>query len=102
ERMGAKSADNLLEQIEASKEAGLARLLYGLGIRHVGERTAQILAQHCGSIEKLSGATSAELAQIYEIGEVVANSVAEWFAQKRNRHLIERLQAAGLKMTLMG
>lgn len=101
ERMGAKSADNLLKQIEASKEAGLARLLYGLGIRHVGERTAQILAQHYGSIEKLSEATSEALAQIYEIGEVVANSVAEWFAQKRNRHLIERLQAAGVKTTLL-
>jgi DNA ligase (NAD+) len=100
ERMGAKSADNLLEQIEASKEAGLARLLYGLGIRHVGERTAQILAQHYGDIEKLSQATCEELAQIYEIGEVVARSVAEWFAQQRNRHLIERLKAAGVQMAL--
>ncbi len=102
ERMGAKSADNLLEQIEASKEAGLARLLYGLGIRHVGERTAQILAQHYGNIERLSEATSEELARIYEIGEVVAGSIAEWFTQKRSRHLIERLKAAGVKMALAG
>ena len=78
----------------------MARLLYGLGIRHVGERTAQILAQHYGNIEKLSEATNEELAQIYEIGEVVAGSIAEWFAQKRNRRLIERLKAAGVKMTL--
>jgi DNA ligase (NAD+) len=102
ERMGTKSADNLLEQIEVSKEAGLARLLYGLGIRHVGERTAQILAQRYGYIEKLSEATSEELAQIYEIGEVVAGSVAEWFTQKRNRRLIEQLKAAGVKMALAG
>ncbi len=100
ERMGVKSVDNLLEQIEASKQAGLARLLYGLGIRHVGERTAQILAQHFGAIEKLSAATSEELSQIYEIGEVVARSIADWFAQKRNQALVDRLQAAGVKTDL--
>ncbi len=100
ERMGAKSVDNLLEQIEASKEAGLARLLYGLGIRHVGERTAQILAQHFGAIEKLSAATSEELSQIYEIGEVVARSIADWFAQQRNLALVASLKAAGVKTDL--
>lgn len=100
ERMGAKSVDNLLEQIEASKEAGLARLLYGLGIRHVGERTAQILAQHFGEIEKLSAASSEELARIYEIGEVVARSIADWFAQERNQTLVARLKAAGVKTDL--
>jgi DNA ligase (NAD+) len=98
ERMGAKSADNLLAQIEASKEAGLARLLYGLGIRHVGERTAQILANHFGDIAKLSAARCEELAAIYEIGEVVANSVAEWFAQPRHQRLLERLAAARVQM----
>ncbi|MBI1762461.1 MAG: NAD-dependent DNA ligase LigA [Acidobacteria bacterium] len=100
ERMGAKSAGNLLEQIEASKEAGLARLLYGLGIRHVGERTAQILAQHFGELEKLRNASSEELARIYEIGEVVARSIADWFAQKQNRTLVDRLKAAGVKTDL--
>lgn len=98
ERMGAKSADNLLQQIEASKEAGLARLIYALGIRHVGERTATILANHYGSIERLSAATSDEIANIYEIGEVVASSVYEWFQSSRNRKLIKRLAEAGVKM----
>jgi len=98
ERMGAKSADNLLAQIEASKEAGLARLVYALGIRHVGERTAGILANHFGSIEKLSAATRDELAKIFEIGEVVAASVHEWFQSSRNRRLIKRLGDAGVKM----
>ncbi|HZS09881.1 MAG TPA: NAD-dependent DNA ligase LigA [Blastocatellia bacterium] len=97
ERMGAKSADNLLGQIEASKEAGLARLLYGLGIRHVGERTAQVLAGHYGDIEKLGAASVEELSRIHEIGAVVAASVNEWFHQERNRKLIERLEAAGVK-----
>jgi DNA ligase (NAD+) len=98
ERMGAKSADNLLAQIEASREAGLARLLYGLGIRHVGERTAQVLAAHFGSLDRLSEASVEELSRIHEIGAVVASSVHEWFQQKRNRRLIERLRAAGVKM----
>jgi DNA ligase (NAD+) len=101
ERMGAKSVDNLLEQIEASKGAGLARLLYGLGIRHVGERTAQILAQHFSEIEKLSAASSEELARIYEIGGVVARSIAEWFAQERNQVLVARLKNAGVSTSLV-
>lgn len=98
ERMGAKSADNLLAQIEASRDAGLARLLYGLGIRHVGERTAQVLAGHFGSIDRLSAASVEELSQVHEIGAVVAASVYDWFQQPRNRKLIERLKAAGVKM----
>ncbi len=98
ERMGEKSADNLLAQIEASKQAGLARLIYGLGIRHVGERTAQILANRYESMEHLAAATTEELSAIYEIGEVVAASVAEWFQQPRNRALLKRLAAAGVQM----
>jgi DNA ligase (NAD+) len=98
ERLGQKSVDNLLAQIEASKEAGLARLIYGLGIRHVGERTATILANHFGNVEKLSAAASEELANIYEIGEVVAASVHDWFHQARNRKLLKRLAEAGVKM----
>ncbi len=98
ERMGAKSADNLLAQIEASKEAGLARLLYGLGIRHVGERTAQILAAHFGGIERLRQAPIEELSRVFEIGGVVAASIHDWFSQSRNQKLIERLAEAGVKM----
>ena len=98
ERIGAKSADNLLQQIEASKEAGLARLIYALGIRQVGVRTASILANYYGSIERLSSATSEELTNIHEIGEVVASLVYEWFQSSRNRKLIKRLAEAGVKM----
>jgi DNA ligase (NAD+) len=98
DRMGAKSADNLLQQIEASKEAGLARLIYGMGIRHVGERTATILANRYGDIEALSAATQEELANIHEIGEVVASSVYAWFQSSRNQKLIERLAKAGVNM----
>ena len=100
ERMGAKSADKLLAQIEDSKRAGLARLLYGLGILHVGERTATILANHFGSMDRLASAEVEDLARVYEIGEVVAKSVADWFREGRNRKLIERLAEAGVTMKL--
>ncbi|HMY73951.1 MAG TPA: NAD-dependent DNA ligase LigA, partial [Blastocatellia bacterium] len=99
ERMGGKSVDNLLAQIETSKTAGLARLIYGLGIRHVGERTATILANHYGSLNKLVVATCEELAGIYEIGEVVAASVFDWFQQPRHKELLARLEAAGLQIS---
>ena len=102
ERMGEKSVDKLLNQIEASKEAGLARLIYGLGIRHVGERTAGILANHFGSIERLSAASIDELSQVHEIGEIVAGSIHEWFQEKRNVKLVKRLAEAGVKMKVAG
>jgi DNA ligase (NAD+) len=73
-------------------------LIYGLGIRHVGERTATILANRYGDIEGLSAATQEELANIHEIGEVVASSVYAWFQSSRNRKLIERLAKTGVKM----
>ncbi|HEX5082450.1 MAG TPA: NAD-dependent DNA ligase LigA [Blastocatellia bacterium] len=98
DRMGVKSADNLLQQIEASKDAGLARLIYGLGIRHVGERTATILANRYGDIEGLLAATQEELANIHEIGKAVASSVYAWFQASRNQKLLERLAKAGVKM----
>lgn len=101
ERMGAKSVDNLLAQIEASKRAGLARLIYGLGIRHVGERTAAILANHYGSLDRLAAAANEELAQIHEIGEVVAASIWEWFRQPRNQELLKRLEKAGVQMDVI-
>jgi DNA ligase (NAD+) len=102
ERLGAKSVDNLLAQIETSKEAGLARLIYGLGIRHVGERTAQLLATYFGSMEPLAKASAEELSAIHEIGDVVAAAIADWFAEPRNRKLLERLKAAGVKMETAG
>ncbi|MCI0662081.1 MAG: NAD-dependent DNA ligase LigA [Acidobacteria bacterium] len=102
ERLGEKSVDKLLNQIEASKEAGLARLIYGLGIRHVGERTAGILANHFRSIERLARATTSELSEVHEIGEIVAGSIHEWFQEKRNAKLVERLAEAGVKMEVAG
>ncbi|MGH9828724.1 MAG: NAD-dependent DNA ligase LigA, partial [Blastocatellia bacterium] len=96
ERMGAKSVDNLLRQIEESKDRDLSRLIFGLGIRHVGERTAQILADAFGSLDKLMDADEERLGQVFEIGPVVAASIAEWFRDERNRELIHRLKAAGI------
>jgi DNA ligase (NAD+) len=96
ERMGAKSVDNLLGQIEESKDRDLGRLIFGLGIRHVGERTAQILADAFGSLEELMDAGEERLNQVFEIGPVVAASIAEWFRDERNRELIHRLKAAGV------
>jgi DNA ligase (NAD+) len=100
ERFGAKSADNLLKQIEESKNAGLARLIYGLGIRHVGERTATILATNFGSIARLEEASAEDLAKVYEIGEVVARSIADWFSAPKNRRLLKRLEEAGVRVEL--
>ncbi len=101
EKMGAKSVDNLLAQIESSKQAGLARLLHGLDIRHVGDRTSQILAQHFGSIERLSAASVEELSNVFEIGEVMAVAIREWFDNEKNKSLLERLQSAGVVMEVV-
>ncbi len=99
ERLAQKSATNLYEAIRESKGRGLARLLFALGIRHVGEHAASLLAQHYGSMEKLLTATEEELAGIYGIGPRIAASVAEFLAQKENRRVIKRLQDVGVKMT---
>jgi DNA ligase (NAD+) len=96
-RMAQKSASNLLEQIEASKSRDLSNLIYALGLRHVGERTAGILAHHFGSLERLSGASVEELDDIPEIGLTVAESVRDWFDDEGNRKLCDRLRAAGVK-----
>jgi DNA ligase (NAD+) len=96
ERMGEKSADNLLAQINESRDRDHSRLIYGLGIRHVGERTAQILSAEFDSIDELMCAGEERLAQIFEIGPVVAASIAEWFREPKNRELIERLKKAGV------
>ena len=102
ERMAEKSATNLINQIEASKMRGLQRLLYGLDIRHVGERYAKILAKSFRSIEKLQEATVEELDAIHEIGQTVAVSVFNWMNNPRHRELIKRLKSAGLKTELEG
>lgn len=96
-RMAKKSATNLLEQIEASKSRDLTNLIYALGIRHVGERTAGILAHEMGSLDRLIEATVEELDAIPEIGLTVAESVRDWFDDEGNRALCDRLRAAGVK-----
>jgi DNA ligase (NAD+) len=97
ERMAEKSASNVLAQIEASKTRDLWHLIYGLGIRHVGERTAGILAQHFGSLDRLGAATVEELDDIHEIGQTMAESIHDWFADSGNKELCERLQQAGVQ-----
>ena len=99
-RMAKKSATNLLEQINASKSRDLTSLIYALGIRHVGERTAGILAHHFGSLTALAGATTEELDDIPEIGLTVAESVRDWFDDDGNRQLCDRLRAAGVRTEL--
>jgi DNA ligase (NAD+) len=97
ERMAEKSGQNLLAQIEASKGRELRRLLYGLGIRFVGERAAMLLARHFGRIEALAAAPVEEMEVIYEIGPVVARSVRDWFDHEENQRLVARLQEAGVR-----
>jgi DNA ligase (NAD+) len=99
ERVGKKSAQALLAQIENSKQAGLARLLMGLGISFVGERTAELLASEFGSMEALRNATQEELERVQEVGPKVAASVHDFFQNEQNRALIQRLTELGLKMT---
>ena len=99
ERMGEKSAQNVLDEIEASKKLPLERVIYGLGIRFVGERTAQFLAEHFGSMEALMNANEEELLQVSEVGPRIAQSIAEFFQEPRNRELVKRLRDAGLNFT---
>jgi DNA ligase (NAD+) len=96
ERMGEKSAQNILREIEASKKLPLERVIYGLGIRFVGERTAQFLAEELGSMDALMNAGQEELQQVNEVGPRIAESIAEFFQEPRNRELVERLRQAGL------
>jgi DNA ligase (NAD+) len=98
ERLAAKSATNLVTAIQRSRERGLARLLFGLGIRHVGERVAALLAARYRTMAALSQAAAEELAQVADIGPVIAESVYQFFAREENRHSLERLQAAGVRM----
>ncbi|HTA23765.1 MAG TPA: NAD-dependent DNA ligase LigA [Terriglobales bacterium] len=99
ERMGDKSAQNVLDEIEASKKLPLERVIYGLGIRMVGERTAQFLAEHFGSMDDLMDASEEELQNVDEVGPRIANSIVEFFREPSNRKLIDRLRASGLTFT---
>jgi DNA ligase (NAD+) len=98
ERMGKKSAAKVVDQIERSKQADLWRLLYGLGIRHIGERGAQVLARAFGSIDALCDASQEQLQETNEIGPVLAESLRSWFDEPRNRELLGRLRAAGVRV----
>lgn len=97
ERMAKKSASNLLAQIESSKQRDLANLIYALGLRHVGDRTATTLARQFGSLDALSKATVEELDDVPEIGLTVAQSVHDWFEDPGNIELCKRLAAAGVR-----
>jgi DNA ligase (NAD+) len=98
ERMGDKSAQNVLNEITNSKKLPLERVIYGLGIRFVGERTAQFLAEHFGDIGALEKAGEGELQQVEEVGPRIAKSIVEFFAEPKNRELVEELRAAGLTL----
>jgi DNA ligase (NAD+) len=98
ERMGDKSAENVLKEIERSKQLPLERVIFGLGIRFVGERTAQFLAEHFGSIDALENASEEELQQVQEVGPRIAKSIVEFFAEPKNRELVEELRAAGVTL----
>lgn len=99
ERMGKKSAANLLAGIEASKHVDVWRLIYGLGIRHVGERVAQVLARHFGSIDTVAAQSVEALQTVPEVGPVLAAAVVEWFSDDANRALVAKLAAAGVRTT---
>lgn len=99
ERMGSKSSQNLLDEIEKSKQRALLRLIFALGIRYVGERTAQALAAHFKDLEKLSAARLEELVQVEDVGPKVGESIVFFFRQPENRELLSRLKKAGLNLS---
>jgi DNA ligase (NAD+) len=99
ERMAEKSAQNLLQEIEASKKNSLARLIYALGIRFVGERTGQLLAEHFSSLEELAEASEEKLVEVNEVGPKVAAAIVEFFSEAANRQLIKKLSKVGVKPT---
>lgn len=100
EGLGQKSVDNLKRSIETSKERPLARLLFGLGIRHVGQQTAELVAAHFGSTDALARATEDEIEAVPGIGKVIAQSLRDWNVEDRNRRLLDELKSLGLKMEI--
>jgi DNA ligase (NAD+) len=97
--MGKKSAGNVVREIDKSRQAGLSRVIYALGIRHVGERGAAALAGAFGSMDAICAATVEQLQAVDDVGPVVAASVRTWLDAPANRHLIERLGQAGVDLT---
>lgn len=98
-RLGDKTAQKIFDEMEASKQRPLERVILALGIRMVGERTAQFLAEHFGSMDALMDATAEQLQEVNEVGPRIATSIVDYFAEPRNRELVERLRAAGLQFT---
>ncbi len=99
ERMGKKSAENLVSSIAASKTRDLSRLLFAFGIRHVGQKAGKILASHFGTLDALLEAPTEEITEIRDIGQTTAESIATWRAQEQSKHLIEELRASGVNFT---
>ncbi|WP_235229221.1 NAD-dependent DNA ligase LigA [Oscillibacter valericigenes] len=98
DRMGAKSAENLIRAIEKSKANDLSKLIYGLGIRQVGEKAAKVLASHFRTFDALDAATAEELTEIDDVGAITAQCIVDYLAQPQSRDLIDRLKAAGVNM----
>jgi len=97
DRMGEKSAQNLLANIEKSKKTTLARFLYALGVRHVGETTAKDLAKHFGALDRVLDASEPQLLEVNDVGPIVAQSIHTFFAQPHNREVVEQLRACGIE-----
>jgi DNA ligase (NAD+) len=99
DRMAEKSAQNLLDEIEASKKNSLSRLIYALGIQFVGERTGQLLAEQFSSLQEFAEATEEQLIEVPEVGPKVASSIVEFFSEAANRQLVKKLEKAGVRPT---
>jgi DNA ligase (NAD+) len=99
ERFAEKSAQNLVEAIAASKAQPLSRLLFALGIRHVGQNVAQLLARHFGTLEALAAASEEEVAGVPGIGDIIAHAVVAWFADPAAKQLVKKLRQRGLTFT---
>nr|WP_311181934.1 helix-hairpin-helix domain-containing protein [Hymenobacter volaticus] len=102
ERMGEKSVQRLVAGLEQSKQVPFERVLFGLGIRYVGETVAEKLAAHYRTVDTMAQASVTELAAVPEVGGVIAESVAAWFQEPANRDLVERLRTAGVQLALTG
>jgi len=100
DRFGEKSIDNILGSIERSKERPFEKVLYAIGIRHVGDRTARVLAKHFKSVDKIISATKEEIESIHEIGPRIAESVFDFFHTKSNLQMIDKLRKAGLNFEM--
>ncbi len=100
EGLGEKSAESLQRSIEGSKQRSLARLLFGLGIRHVGQQTAELIAAHFGSIDAIAAATEEEIAAVPGVGRVIAQSLRDWMLEERNQLLLRELRQLGLRMEI--